>query len=65
MIGKTLGHYKILEKLGSGGMGVVYAAEDAKLGREIALKVLPAEVASHSERRKRFERSWLHHPCVS
>ncbi len=56
MIGTTLAHNKIIEELGSGGMGTVYAAEDTKLSREIALKVLPEEVASHPERRMRFER---------
>jgi len=44
MIGKTLAHYEILEKIGAGGMGEVYRARDRKLDRDIALKVLPAEV---------------------
>ncbi len=56
MVGRTLGHYRVVDRLGSGGMGEVYRAEDLRLGRTIALKVLPAEVAADPQRLQRFER---------
>jgi serine/threonine protein kinase len=54
--GTKLGPYEILSPLGAGGMGEVYRAKDTTLGREVAIKVLPADVASSPERRQRLER---------
>ena len=69
MIGKTLGHYRIVDKLGEGGMGVVYRAEDLTLKRQVALKVLPDEVCCSERRLKRFQReaealAALDHPNI-
>ncbi len=70
MFGTTLSHYQILEKLGAGGMGVVYRARDMKLGRDVAIKVLPEELQHDAERLSRFERearllASLNHPHVA
>jgi len=69
MIGKTLAHYEILRSLGHGGMGEVYLARDTKLGREVALKLLPEKLRADADRRARFEReaqaiAALNHPHV-
>ncbi len=56
MIGKTLSHYKVLEKIGEGGMGEVYRATDTKLNRDVALKILTQQSASDSQRLARFEK---------
>ena len=56
MIGQTIAHYEITSRLGAGGMGEVYRATDTKLGREVAIKVLPQLFASDPDRVARFER---------
>jgi non-specific serine/threonine protein kinase len=70
MLGKKILHYQIIEKLGEGGMGIVYLAEDTKLERHVAIKFLPSHISSNSDERKRFEieakaAAALNHPNIA
>ncbi len=70
MVGTTISHYKVIEKIGEGGMGEVYRAEDTNLSREVAIKVLPEQFTQDPQRLARFEReakilASLNHPNIA
>src|SRR5512143_2620499 len=70
MVSPSISHYRILRKLGAGGMGEVYLAEDVKLGRKVAMKILPPDIASSQDRMRRFVQearaaSSLNHPNIA
>src|SRR5467141_983740 len=70
MIGKTLSHYRVVERIASGGMGIVHRARDERLGRDVALKILPAGALADDATRERFRRealalSRLNHPHIA
>ena len=70
MVGTTVSHYKVIEKIGEGGMGEVYRAQDTNLSREVAIKVLPEQFTQDPQRLARFEReskllAQLNHPNIA